>query len=68
MQANGHAVRNQTVPSPAHVREAVGGWAKSFLRREVIVDVAVAVIALESVGFVIFSLHKAFANYAITGI
>ena len=67
MQTNGHVIRGQTVPSPAQVWETARGWAKSFLRRDGIVDAALALIALDSVGFVLFSLHRAFENYTITG-
>jgi hypothetical protein len=67
MQTNGNVIRNQMFPSPAHVWEAAKGWATSFLRRDAVVDAALALIALDSVGFVLFSLHNAFANYTITG-
>jgi hypothetical protein len=33
----------------------------------VIVDLALALIALESVGFVLFSLHRALGTYIMTG-
>ncbi len=67
MQANGNVIRNQIVPSPAHVWETAKGWTRSFLRRDAVVDAALALIALDSVGFVLFTLHNAFANYTITG-
>ncbi len=67
MQTNGNVIRDQWVPSPALVWETAKGWTKPFLRREVVVDAALALIALDSVGFVLFSLHRAFANYTITG-
>ena len=67
MQTHGNVIRDQMVPSPAHVWETTRGWAKSFLRRDVVVDGGLALIALDSVGFVLFSLHRAFANYALTG-
>jgi len=67
MRTNGNVIRNQTVPSPAHVWETARRWTKSFFRRDVIVDAALALIALDSVGFVLFSLHRAFGNYTMTG-
>ncbi len=67
MHTNGNVIRNQTVPSPAHVWETARGWTKSFLRRDVLVDGALTLIALDSVGFVLFSLHRAFGNYTMTG-
>ncbi|MGW8320994.1 MAG: hypothetical protein ACWGSD_05510 [Thermodesulfobacteriota bacterium] len=67
MQTKGNVLRNQMAPSPAHVWEAVRGLAKSFLRRDAIVDAALALIALDSVGFVLFSLHRALGNYTVTG-
>ena len=67
MRTNGNVIRNQMVPSPAHVWAAAKGWARTFLRRDTIIDGALALIALDSVGFVLFNLHRAFGNYTMTG-
>jgi len=67
MQTNGNVIRNQTVPSPAHVWASAEAWARAFLRRDVIVDGALTLITLDSVGFVLLCLHRVFANYTVTG-
>ncbi len=67
MQTNGQAIRNQMVPSPAHVWETLKGWSRKHITQEGMVDVALALVALDTVGFLVFSLNKAFATYTITG-
>ena len=67
MQTNGNVIRNLMVPSSTHVWEMAKGWARTFSKREVILDAALALIAPDSVAFVLFSLHRAFGNYTLTG-
>jgi hypothetical protein len=67
MQTNGNVISRPTVPSSAHVWEAAKGWARKTITQERMIDAALALVALDGVGFVIFSLHKAFTEYSMTG-
>jgi hypothetical protein len=55
------------VLSPAHVWEAVKGWAKTVITQEAMFDASLTLATFASAGFLFLSLHRIVTHWTVTG-
>ena len=67
MQTNGNVIRNQGILWPTPAWETLKEWTGAPRMREAFFNVALALTAFGSAGFVLLSLHRIVTNWTMTG-